>query len=79
MTDDDAEETSSFAAVVGRLRNGETVDPAEIRRLRDELRARARRNAELIGRAGGMDAKTAKKTAKELERDVSRLRRPGEG
>jgi len=60
--------------MVRKLRDGEPVDPAEVRRLRSELSARARKNAELIGRAGGMDARTARAAAKELEREVRALR-----
>lgn len=71
----DAEENLSLAAIVEKLRGGEQIDPAEVRRLRSELSARARKNTELIGRAGGMDAKTAKATAKQLEREVRALRR----
>ena len=38
---DEPEEASSLAAMVEKLRKGEPVDPAEVRRLRSELSARA--------------------------------------
>jgi hypothetical protein len=71
---DGPEENLSLDAIVEKLRGGEPVDPAQVRRLRAELSARARKNAEVIGRAGGMDAKTAKAAAKQLEREVRTLR-----
>jgi hypothetical protein len=76
-SDEDApngpEPPPSLAALVEKLRKGEPVDPAEVRRLRSELSARARENQVLIGKLGGMDAKAAKTAAKKLEREVRAL------
>jgi hypothetical protein len=69
------EENLSLAAIVDKLRAGGPVDPAEVRRLRAELSARARENQVTIGRLGGMDGKTAKAAAKKLEREVAQLGR----
>ena len=73
---------SQFADLVSRLKAGEPVDPAEVDRLRAELKTRLRANAVKIARLGGTDGKAAKAEAKKLEREAARLRRPenrGEG
>lgn len=55
-----------------KLRDGEPLQPAEIRLLRADLTKRAQQLGTVIGRAGGMDAKTARKHAAELAAEVRR-------
>ena len=66
------EPASSLAALVQKLRDGEPLHPAEIRRLRLELTQRAEQLGAAIGQAGGMDRKTAKKRAAQLTAEVRR-------
>jgi hypothetical protein len=62
----------SLAVLVARLRSGKDLQPAEIRRLRTALTRRAGELGTAIGRAGGMDARTAKKKAAQLAGEVRR-------
>ena len=73
MTDDTPAADSPLAALIQKLRNGETLTPAEIRRLRATLEARAVELGRVFGRAGGMDAKTAKRQAVRLAAEVRRM------
>ena len=66
------EQDPSLAALIAKLRAGEDLQPAEIRRLRAALTRRAEQLGTAIGRAGGMDARTAKKKAAQLAGEVRR-------
>lgn len=67
------EKVFTLDALIGKLRDGETLTAAEVRHLRAGLEARAVELGKVIGRAGGMDAKTAKAQAKKLAAEVRQL------
>lgn len=73
MTEPQPEEkVLTLAALVDRLRDGESLSPGEVRQLRAGLEARAIELGKVLGRAGGMDGKTAKAQAKKLAAEVRR-------
>jgi hypothetical protein len=71
VTTQPEENLSPFEDLIARLRAGEQPDPAEVRRLRAELSARARQNAVRLG----ADPKAAKAAVKKLQREAGRARR----